>query len=65
VPVDVAMEEPGPVVVGKEANRDVIPSGTHIHDIPDNRVVKVVRRITSTADHMEIVPVQMKRVLLS
>jgi hypothetical protein len=64
VPVDVAVEEPGPVVVGKEANRDIVPSITNTHDIPDNRVVEVVGCITGAADHIKVVPVQMKRVLL-
>jgi hypothetical protein len=64
VPVDVAVEEPGPVVVGNEANRDIVPSMTNIHDIPDNRVDVVVGCITSAADHIKVVPVQMKRVLL-
>jgi hypothetical protein len=60
----VTVEEPGPVVVGKEANRDVVPITTNIHNIPDNRVVKVVGRVTSAADHIKVVSVQMKRVLL-
>ncbi len=64
MPVDVAVEEPGPVVVGKEANRDIVPSTANIYDIPDNRVVEVVGCITSAADHIKVVPVQMKRVLL-
>ena len=64
MPVDVAVEEPGPVVVGKEANRNIVPGITNTHDIPDNRVVEVVRYITSAADHIEVVPVQMKGVLL-
>jgi hypothetical protein len=64
VPVDVAVEEPGPVVVGEEANRDIVPTYTNTHDIPDNRVVVVVDCTTGAADHMEVVPVQMKRVLL-
>ena len=64
MPVNVAVEEPGPVVVGKEANRNIVPGITNTHDIPDNRVVEVVRCITSAADHIKVVPVQMKRVLL-
>ena len=64
MPVDVAVEEPGPVVVGKEANRDIVPNITITHDIPDNRVIEVVGCTTSAADHMKVVPVQMKRVLL-
>jgi hypothetical protein len=64
VPVDVAVEEPRPVVVGKEANRDLVTSFTDTHDIPDNRVVEVVGCTTGAADDMEGVPVQMNRVLL-
>ena len=64
MPVDVAVEEPGPVVVGKEANRDIVPRKTITNDISDNGVVEVVGCITSAADHMEVVPVQMERVLL-
>jgi hypothetical protein len=65
VPVDVAVEEPRARVVGTEANCDFILSGTNTHDIPDNRVDKVVGRVTSAADYMEVVPVQMNRVLLA
>ena len=57
VPVDVTVEEPGPKVVGKKANRDLVPSITNTHNIPDNRVVVVVGCITSAADNMEGVPV--------
>jgi len=64
VPVDVAVEEPGAGVVRKEPNRDNVPGITHTHDISNNRVVKIVGCITCAADHMEIVPVQMNRVLL-
>jgi hypothetical protein len=64
VPVDVAVEEPRARVVRKEPNCDHIPSVTHTYDISDNRVVKVVGGVTSAADHMEAVPVQMDRVLL-
>jgi len=64
VPVDVTVEEPRAGVVGKETNRDNIASVTNTHDIPYDRVVKVVGRITSATDHMEVVPVQMNRMLL-
>jgi hypothetical protein len=63
VPINVAVEEPRARVIGKEANCDFIPSSTHTHDIPDNGVVKVVGRVPSAADHMEVVPVQMNRML--
>jgi hypothetical protein len=64
MPIDVAMEEPGARIVREEADRDVIPSIPDAHNIPDNRVVEVVRRIASAADHMEVVPMQMNRMLL-
>ena len=63
VPVDVAVEEPGPGVVRKEPNRDFVSSITNAHDIPDNGVVEIVGFTTGTADHMEVMPVQMNRVL--
>jgi len=64
VPVDMAVEEPRARIVGEETNRDIIPSVTNTHDITKNRVVKVVRRVTDAADHMEVVAVQMNRMLL-
>lgn len=64
MPVDVAVEEPRAGVIGKEANCDNIPSVTHIHNIPDNGVVEIVRRVTSATDDVEVVPVQMNRMLL-
>ena len=66
MPVDVAVEEPGSVVVRKEANRDIVPVGTiaNAHNISDNRVSVVVDFTPSAADHMKGVPVQVNRVLL-
>ena len=63
MPVNVAVEEPRAGIVGKETNRDIIPSVTNTHDITKNRVVKVVRRVTSAADHIEVVTMQMNRML--
>ena len=63
MPVNVAVEEPRAGIVGEETNRDIIPSLTNTHDIPNNRVVKVVGRVTSAADHMEVVAMQMNRML--
>ena len=63
MPVNVAVEEPRAGIVGKETNRDIIPSVTNTHDISNNRVVKVVGGVTSAADHMEVVAMQMNRVL--
>ena len=64
MPIDVAVEEPRSGVIGKEANGDNIPSLTHIHNIPDNGVVEIVRRVTSATYDVKIVPVQMNRMLL-
>ena len=63
MPVDVAVEEPRAGVIGKETNCDDIPSVTHIHNIPNNGVVEIVRRATSATHDMEVVPVQMNRML--
>ena len=63
MPVNVAVEKPRAGIVGEETNRDIIPSLTNTHDIPNNRVVKVVGRVTSAADHIEAVAMQMNRML--
>ena len=63
MPINVAVEEPRARVIRKETNRDFIPSSTYTHDVPDNGVVKVVGCAPSAADHMEVVPVQMNRML--
>jgi hypothetical protein len=63
VPVNVAVEEPWAGIVGDETNCDIIPSVTNTHDIPNNGVVKVVRCVTSAADHIEAVAMQMNRML--
>jgi hypothetical protein len=64
VPVDVAVEEPRARVIGEEANCDDIPCVTHVHNIPNNGVVEIVRRATGATDDVEVVPVQMNGVLL-
>jgi hypothetical protein len=58
------MEEPRSRIVGEEPDCDVIPGVANTHDISDNRVDEVVGRVTRAAYHMEIMPVQMNRVLL-
>jgi len=49
VPIDVAVEEPGARVIRKEPDRDIVAGVAHIHDVAENRVIIVVRRVTSTA----------------
>jgi hypothetical protein len=64
VPINVAVEEPRAGIIGDETNRDIILSSvTNTHDIPNNRVVEVVGRVTSAADHIEVVAMQMNRML--
>jgi hypothetical protein len=53
VPINVAVEEPRARVVGEEPDRDTIALNADTHDVADDRVVKVVRRIPSTADYGE------------
>ena len=63
MPVNVAVEEPRAGIVSDETNRDIIPSVTNAHDIPNNGVVKIVGRVASAADHIEVVAMQMNRML--
>ena len=53
VPINVAVEEPGARVVSEEPDRDFIARVAHAHDVANDRIIKVVCRITSTADYGE------------
>ena len=53
VPINVAVEEPRARVVGEEPDCDTISGLADVHDVADDRVFKVVRRITSTPDYGE------------
>ena len=53
MPVNVAVEEPRARVVSKEPDRDIIARVADAHNVADDRVIKVVGRITGTADHGE------------
>jgi hypothetical protein len=63
VPIDVAMQEPRTRIVSEESERHIIPRISYAHDVADDRVVIVVSRISGTADHVEVMPVQVDRVL--
>jgi hypothetical protein len=65
VPVDVTVKEPRSRVVGEEPNRNIISWSADAHDVTDDRVDKVVCRVTSATDDMECVAVQMDGVLPS
>ena len=59
------MEEPRSRIVREEPDSDSIVTTTpNRHHISDNSVIVVVDRTIGAADYMEIVPVQMNRVLL-
>ena len=64
MPIDVAVQEPRARIVREESDRDIIPRISHAHDVADDRVVVVVSRISSAADHVEVVPMQVDRVLV-
>jgi hypothetical protein len=63
VPVDVAVEEPGTWIIGEEPNCDIITGVADAHDIPDNRIDKVVRGVAGAADNVEGMTMQVNRVL--
>jgi hypothetical protein len=53
MPINVAVEEPRARVVSEESDRDIITRVADAHDVADDRIIKVVRRITSTPDYGE------------
>ncbi len=66
VPINVAVEKPRTRVVSDEADRDIIfTSEAHVHDVAEDRVLKVIRRITSTADNGERMTMQVNWMLCS
>jgi hypothetical protein len=64
VPIDVAVQEPRTRIVSEESERHIIPCISHAHDVADDWVVIVVSRTSSTADHVEVAPMQVDRVLV-
>jgi hypothetical protein len=58
-----AVEEPRARIVREEPDRNVIPVIADAHNVPDDRIDIVVGRVTSTADNMERMTVQVDRVL--
>ena len=57
MPIDVAMEEPWPRVIGEETDCDFITSGANTHDVSDDWIDEVVGRVTSATDHVEVMAV--------
>ena len=63
VPVDVAVEEPRAGVVGEEPDGDIVAHVAVAHDVADDGVYKVVRRIAGAADDVEGMSMQVNGVL--
>jgi hypothetical protein len=63
VPIDVAMEEPRSRVVGEETDCDFITSVADTHDVSDDWIDEVVGRVTSATNHVEVMAMQVNRVL--
>jgi len=63
VPIDVAVEEPRPRVVREEPDRNIITGVADVHDIAEDRVLKVVRGVTSTSYDSERMSMQVNRML--
>ena len=63
VPVDVAVEEPRTGIVGEEPDRDIVARDAVAHDVADDGVYKVVRRIAGAADDVEGMSMQVNGVL--
>ena len=64
VPVNMAVQEPRTRVVSEEPDRDIIIRVADAHDVADDRVDKVISRVSRTPYHVECVPVQVYRVLV-
>ena len=58
------MEEPGTWVKCVEANCNVVPRPSSVHDIADDWVLVIVTRVSSAPYNAECMPMQMERVLL-
>ena len=64
MPIDVAVKEPRPRVVGLEPDRDIIVRVAEADNVAHDGVVVVVRRASRAADDVEDVSVQVDRVLI-
>jgi len=57
------MEEPRTRVVGEEPDRDIVAHDPVAHDVADDGVYKVVRRIAGAADDVKGMSMEMNWVL--
>jgi hypothetical protein len=63
VPVDVAVEEPRAGVVREEPDRDIITGVADAHDVAEDRIIVVVRSVTSAAYNSKGMSMQMNGML--
>ena len=63
MPINVAVEEPRARVVREEPDRDIITGGADAHNIAEDRVLEVVRGVTSTPYNSERMSMQVNRML--
>ena len=63
MPVDVAMQEPRARIVRSEAEGNVIGRTTDVHDVSPDGVVVIVFSAAGHTDDIEIVAMQVHRVL--
>jgi hypothetical protein len=58
------VEEPRAGVVGEESDRDIVAHVANAHDVTDDGVHKVVRRVSGTADYGKRMSVEVNGVLV-
>ena len=64
MPIDVAMEEPRAGVIREEPNRDIIIGGVaDAHDVAEDRIIIVVRGVSSAAYNGERMSMQVNGML--
>ena len=63
MPINVAVEEPRAGVVGEEPDCDIVARVADAHDVADDGVYKVVRRIAGAANDREGMSVQVDGML--
>ena len=64
MPIVLAVEEPRAGIVCDEPDRDIISWAAHAYDVADDWVVVVVRRVSRAPDDIEVMPMQVDRVLI-
>jgi len=63
VPIDMAVEEQWAGPVSHESDRSTIVGVSDAHDVADDGIGKVIRRVSRAADDVEVVPMPVDGVL--